>query len=570
MVRNRKRKTSMGLHDERAMKEAIELVENGMSYRKAAEMKNIKLVTLHRYVKKKKDSGVDVENLRVVPKYASRKVFPEHLENGLKKYLVTCSKMCYGLDTIEARKLAYELAKHHNLNMPQTWEDRKMAGIDWLYGYRKRHADLTLRKPEPCSLSRATSFNKHNVKIFYDNLEDVMKRHPGFADGTRLFCLDETGTTTVQKPKKVIAAKGSKQLNKVTSGERGTLVTTCCIVSATGAALPPAMVFPRKNFTPHMLNKAPTGTMGLAQPTGWMNTELFPKVMTHFVKITGSSKDNPCLLIVDNHDSHLAPEALNIAKDNGVTLLTIPPHTSHKLQPLDVSVFGPLQTFYNAALDSWMLRNHGVPATIYNISELLGLAFEKAMTPVNITSGFRKTGIFPFDRNTFTEDDFMPCEVTNRPIPEPSTVAAENDEFLNSIGQEANENTMPQPSTSTEVQTRPEDHTAQRPTIDLTQPSTSSEPSIDLTQQQSLRSEAQLRQPDQSTQAPSINSTSSMQYADDGTLLSPIACRGYPKAKERKNTRKGRKKGKSCIATDTPVKAEFEKMAEMKQKKLNR
>lgn len=80
-----------------------------------------------------------------------------------------------------------------------------------------------------------------------------MRTCPSFGDGT-----DETGTTTVQKPKRVLASKGSKHLNKVTSGKRGTLVTTCCAVSATGNALPHAMVLPRKNFKPAMLKDVPT------------------------------------------------------------------------------------------------------------------------------------------------------------------------------------------------------------------------------------------------------------------------------------------------------------------------
>lgn len=118
--------------------------------------------------------------------------------------------MCYGLDTIECRKLAYEMAVYcNNVNIPKNWEDKKMAGIDWLYGFRKRHTELTLRKPEPCSLTRATSFNRHNVNIFFNNLEDVMQRCPSFADGSRVYCLDETGTTTVQKPKKNYCSKGS-------------------------------------------------------------------------------------------------------------------------------------------------------------------------------------------------------------------------------------------------------------------------------------------------------------------------------------------------------------------------
>lgn len=249
--------------------------------------------------------------------------------------------------------------------------------------------------------------------MYFKNLEEVMQRSPSFGDGTRLFCLDETGTTMVQKPKKVIAAKGSKQLNKVTSGERGTLVTTCCAVSATGAALPPAMIFPRKNFKAFILNGAPPGTLGLAQPMGWMNIQLFSEVIKNFVKVTASTKDNQSLLVMNNHDSHLAPEALNIAKDSGVTILTIPPHSSHKLQPLDVSVFGPLQTYYNAAVDSRIMHHPGKPISIYNIAELLGQAFDKSMTPVNIKSGFKKTGIFPFDRHIFTEDEFLPSEVTN-------------------------------------------------------------------------------------------------------------------------------------------------------------
>ncbi|GBP27162.1 hypothetical protein EVAR_15935_1 [Eumeta japonica] len=136
------------------------------------------------------------------------------------------------------------------------------------------------------------------------------------------------------------------------------------------------MVFPRKQFKSFMLNGTPVGTLGLAQPTGWMNSDLFPEVMKYFVKVTASTKENPSLLIVDNHDSHLAPAVLNIAKDNGVTLLTIPPHSSHILQPLDVSVFGPLQTYYNAAMDSWLMRHPGKTISVYNITELLGQVFD--------------------------------------------------------------------------------------------------------------------------------------------------------------------------------------------------
>lgn len=221
-----------------------------------------------------------------------------------------------------------------------------MAGFEWLRSFRKRHPDISLRKPEACSLSRATAFNKHNIAKFFSNLKSVMQRYPCFADGTRVYSLDETSTTTVQQPGKILASKGNN-VAKVTSGERGTLVTTCCIVRATGHALPPAMVFPRKRFQPHMIHGAPLGTLRLAAASGWMNAELFVDVIEHFTKHVSASKENPALLIIDNHESHLSIQALDLAKSSGITILTLHPHTTAKLQPLDVGLNSPFKTYYN-------------------------------------------------------------------------------------------------------------------------------------------------------------------------------------------------------------------------------
>ena len=56
-----------------------------------------------------------------------------------------------------------------------------------------------------------------------------------------------------------------------------------------------------------------------------------------------SSKERPVLLILDNVDAHISPTAIDLARENGVVLLTIPPHTSHYLQPLDRTCYGPFK-----------------------------------------------------------------------------------------------------------------------------------------------------------------------------------------------------------------------------------
>ncbi|XP_047121411.1 MFS-type transporter clz9-like [Schistocerca piceifrons] len=281
----------------------------------------------------------------------------------------------------------------------------------------KQNPSLSVRTPEGCSLSRATSFNRYTVWNFIKNLKDLYQRYPTFADGTRVFNLDETSTSTVpDRLPKVVAQKGSKQISQATSGEHGVLVTTCCIISAGGTFLPPAMTFRRVHFKQHMISNAPTGTLGLATKTGWMNSKLFVDVMKHFINKSSSSKDNPALLILDNHESHLSIEVIDAAKGNRVVMLTVPLHTSNKLQPLDVGVFSSFNRTYYSALNSKLLHRKGTPLTIYDVAACVKIAHDRSMTPTNKRSAFKKCGIFPFDEDIFTAEDFMVSKVTDRVV----------------------------------------------------------------------------------------------------------------------------------------------------------
>ena len=116
---------------------------------------------------------------------------------------------------------------------------------------------------------------------------------------------------------------------------------------------------------------------------------------------------------MDNHESHVSMASVQLAKQNGLNILTIPPYTSHRLQPLDRSVFGPLKSRYNQAMDEWMRSNPGKIVTIYNIPALINKAYLAAFTPGNIQAGFKSTVIYPFCRDIFDESAFVPFELTN-------------------------------------------------------------------------------------------------------------------------------------------------------------
>jgi len=61
-------------------------------------------------------------------------------------------------------------------------------------------------------------------------------------------------------------------------------------------------------------------------------------------------------------------------------------------------------------------QNANKAMTIHVLPAMVAYAFPKAFTPANITAGFRCTGIYPFDRNVFTDLHFMPSTVSDRPL----------------------------------------------------------------------------------------------------------------------------------------------------------
>ena len=55
----------------------------------------------------------------------------------------------------------------------------------------------------------------------------------------------------------------------------------------------------------HMMECAHNGSLVLVTPSGWMTSELSPEVFKHFIKHMNVSKNNPVVLVMDNHESHL-------------------------------------------------------------------------------------------------------------------------------------------------------------------------------------------------------------------------------------------------------------------------
>ena len=80
---------------------------------------------------------------------------------------------------------------------------------------------------------------------------------------------------------------------------------------------------------------------------GWTTNERGFKWIQHFNKHTKHRTASAYrLLVLDGHESHHLIDFKLFCKENKIITLCMPPHSSHILQPLNVSCFRPLKQAY--------------------------------------------------------------------------------------------------------------------------------------------------------------------------------------------------------------------------------
>lgn len=195
---------------------------------------------------------------------------------------------------------------------------------------------------------------------------------------------------------KVVTSKNNKRGRRGARIKRTSITTVEC-VSADGRYLNPMIIWPalthRANWTMHdvpgwyyaLSDKDNTDSYISLQ---WLKSILDPETKE-------LANGNPRVLFGDGFGTHESLEILPYCFDNNI-LGRIPSHTSHELQPCDVSVSSSLKTAYREQVER---LERGFVGTIgkEHFTYLHGLARIKAFTSRNIRAGWSKAGLYPFN-----------------------------------------------------------------------------------------------------------------------------------------------------------------------------
>ena len=310
-------------------------------------------------------------------------------EKELVNFITTCSKMGYGKTRKEVLALVEAAIEKKGREL------KNPISNGWWTRFQERWPNLRLRRGDPFSVARDKMTDRAIFENYFSLLRETLEEHGLKNRPGQIYNCDESGMPLEHTPPKTIAIKGTKKVRQITCGNKTQISILAC-GNAFGEVIPPMVIFSGKRFNFELSKGEVPGTIYGMSDSGWMDTELFYTWFANqFLKY--ASKERPLLLLLDGHSSHFTLQLVQLARENDVHIFCLPPHTTADSQPLDTSCFGPLKKHWAVSCHRYLSLHPGRVITKFQFSTLFSEAWEKGMSVSNIMSGFRCTGVCPFD-----------------------------------------------------------------------------------------------------------------------------------------------------------------------------
>ena len=279
-----------------------------------------------------------------------------------------------------------------------------LVGIRWAENFVKRHPQLSMAFRRQIDYQRAKCEDPEVVRQWFALVRNTITKYG--IDETDIYNFDETGFLMgMLSGAKVVTSserRGKPRTKQPGNREWVTVIQSIC---TTGWVVPSYIIVKGKNhLLPWYTNgQFPKDWRIHTSENGWTTNEIGLDWIKHFNEYTkGRTTGVHRLLILDGHESHHSAPFEEYCQQNHIITLCMPAHSSHFLQPLDVGCFGPLKASYGKQIEK-MMRMQITHITKDDFLAAYLEAHNASMTVKNIQSGFRATGLAPYDPESVIE-----------------------------------------------------------------------------------------------------------------------------------------------------------------------
>ena len=331
-------------------------------------------------------------NGRQLKKSGGQLSLTEECETGIVNIINELTDWKVPLDGYDVRLLV----KHYLDKRCVTHQKfpNNLPGIGWLRGFIKRH-NLVTRFADNVTPAKF-EIDEALLNTFFDRLSETLHGVPP----DNIFNFDETNLTDDPTRKKCLVRRGLRRVEKKTSHSKQAF-SVMFAGNATGTFLSPMVVYKvtSGNMYDGWMEGGPPNSVYRSTKSGWFDTTTFETWFFQVFLPFADTLQGPKVLFGDNLGSHFSVDVIQSCQQHDIRFTTLPPNTTHILQPLDVAVFRPLKVAWRQVLRDW--RNTGRNSACIpkeSFPPLLHRVIRK-LQPQYLKSGFEATGILPLDRN---------------------------------------------------------------------------------------------------------------------------------------------------------------------------
>ena len=218
----------------------------------------------------------------------------------------------------------------------------------WVNCFIKHHPELKSKYTCPYDYQCAKCEDPELIKSWFKCVQETIQKY-GISEQD-IYNMDETGFQMgVASTAKVICGSETRDSHakSIQPGNRE-WITIIITINASGSILPPQIIFAGKKHQSQWFSAIPGNYRISMSDNGWTNDGLgFEWLQEIFEKYTSSQAAGQyCLLILDGHSSHATASFDHFCMERRIIPLYMPSHSSHLLQPLDISCFALLKQYY--------------------------------------------------------------------------------------------------------------------------------------------------------------------------------------------------------------------------------
>lgn len=339
------------------------------------------------------------------------------IEDNLVEYILTLARRGFPLDMNSVLDSVQKIVRALNLKTP--FIDQR-PGRKWWERFLSDHPQVSLKHAEHLTKARSL-VSEYSIRNWFAEIDkDVADGGvdiSSIVDPKRVWNCDETAMFLAPKGGLILGPKGESTYD-VSAASAKDCITTLLMVNAAGEQSQPLVLYPYERLPGAISDQAPSGWGIGKSPNGWMTGENFYEYIANVFIPSVVDIEKPLLLYLDGHKSHITKHLSDLCVQSGIILIALPPNATAIMQPLDVSVFRPLKQGWKKTVKNWRVDHDGEDVNRFNFSQVLHRLFGQLDLKKAIQSGFRVTGLFPFNANNV---DYTKC------VAQKKTFVVEND-----------------------------------------------------------------------------------------------------------------------------------------------